>query len=170
MGRSVSGKYQTSSMGTRQWHLLDFLLDALRETGAIAFLHSGLYEASDKNFKNVYRKSSKRRVSEMEEAISRHSQTLAEQQMSEYKTLTLESINDFKLFAVKNDCVMIVASGPSTNLEQLVSWLPTFHTSGKVSHVPELFKTSTIAIGRSHREEGTRALCTLLRKKLYGER
>lgn len=109
--RSVFGKYQTTGMGTQEWHLLDYLGNALRETGGLAFLHSALYEDFYKILKNLNRKSSKRCVSvKRNEALGRHSQNLAKQHISENKTVTLEPIKTCKAFPVKNDCRMMVAS------------------------------------------------------------
>lgn len=101
----------------------------------------------------------------MGEAISHHIQNLADHQISYGKTVTMERKNACKKFTVKIDCRMMVASGPSTNLAQLESLPPTFQTSRKASVVPELYNYSFFAVGRSVKEDGTRALCTLLQEQ-----
>lgn len=64
-------------MGSQKWHILDHLVDALRETGGIEFLHCALYEGSHKDFQNVFRKSSRSWVSTMNEPVKRNSQILS---------------------------------------------------------------------------------------------
>lgn len=166
MAKSVSGKHHTSGIETEKWHLLDHLADTLRETGEISFHHSRLYEGSPQSFKIFYTKRSKRRVSAMEEAVSRHRQNLAGQQISENKTVTLQRTNACEMIAIEIDFGMMVAFGINTNLAQLQSLLPMFQTSRKASDVPEHCKFSTLAIGsgRSLGEDGTLALCMLLRE------
>lgn len=61
--------YQPSNMRTCKWHALDHLVDDLRDIGNISALHAGLYESTHRIFKALYRKSSKRSASAMEETV-----------------------------------------------------------------------------------------------------
>lgn len=100
----------------------------------------------------------------MDGAVSRNGQNLAERHILGNKTVTLERKNASKMSATENDCGVQVASGPSTNLAQLASFPPTFHTSRNASNVPALFNKSGFVVGRSLKEDGTRPLCKLLRE------
>lgn len=103
-------------------------------------------------------------MSALDKAVSRNSQNLAEQQLIENMTVRLERSTAGKMFAVENDCGMIVAWGLNTNLALLKSLLPTIYTSRIVSDVLELLKKSDLAIGRPLVENGTQTLCILLRE------
>lgn len=92
-------KQQASRMGNQKWHLLYHIVKALHENGALAFLHNGLYLGSYKSFKNVFRKSFKRRVSAMDEDVSRNSHNL-EKEISKNKTVTVGRRSTCKMFPI----------------------------------------------------------------------
>lgn len=102
----------------------------------------------------------------MIEAVNRHSQNPAEQQMSENKSGTLARRNGFKMLAVEKGSGMMAALGPTTNLAKLESFLPTFHFSRTAADVSELYPNCTFGIGSSFGQDGTPALSTLLRERI----
>lgn len=59
MGKKVFSVYQASNMGTQKWHLFDHLKDAIGDVGPGKFLHGGLFEAAQKQFKRSYEKHQK---------------------------------------------------------------------------------------------------------------
>lgn len=68
----VFGAYQHSSTGTQKWHLLDHLVDSIKNVGGIQFLHGDFHEGSDKVFKTVCSECPKRRGSAMDDAVRKY--------------------------------------------------------------------------------------------------
>lgn len=95
--------------------------------------------------------------------IGPHGWNLGEKHIPEIQFVTMKLEKAPKMIFVKNYSGMILIFAPSSNVSQLESLLPLFHTSRKASGVPNRFNISTLEITTSFGENKTRLLSTLPR-------
>lgn len=122
LGKYVFKAYQTSIMDTNL-HLLYRSVNSIKHVGGIQSLHGALYEYSHELFKTVYATTSKRRGSATDEAVGRYNEKLQIDHLSgrtgEWRALQ----NQFKIYVVLHDSIMLFRSDVWTTLVKLESFL-----------------------------------------------
>ena len=120
VGKQVFGKYQASGLCTQKWHALDHIPEAIMRTGGMEYVHTGVYEAAHKSFKKMYRLSSRRPSSLMDE-IARKCNLSYITKPFEPSSLRENGrgLSESQLQAAKKDAAYLVRSGPKVTLSDL---------------------------------------------------
>lgn len=110
--RKLYEDFQMSGMGTLKFHLLDHIGADIRRMGALQFCDAGIYEHSHVRFKNMYRGTSKRRDSVMEETIQDMERQDAIKRWNKVITVCLGKKPGFaRRNAMENDGAHLVRDG-----------------------------------------------------------
>lgn len=70
-GVALFGSTQASNIGTVKWHMLNHVCEDIRRIGSLSLIDAGLYEYAHKFFKAVYKTTSGRKHSAMDETIKK---------------------------------------------------------------------------------------------------
>ena len=105
----VFGQYHGNQLCTEKFHMLDHLIEDLKQVGSIHFISGGLFESSHTNFKRHYRTTSMRKREVMDTCMMRKVEEEVHQDMTENRVQRPKRIRRTKavMSAVAEDCAVL---------------------------------------------------------------